>query len=82
MVGLGGVNGVRLMEDNNFLNQIDMGYIGHTQPQVNFTIDKGQDLWVVENGKLFKKYVPEEELDEYTVIDADNDPAGEMEAWA
>jgi uncharacterized protein YuzE len=70
------------MEDNYFLNQIDQGYIGFTKPQVIHSIDKGKDLWVLEDGKLSKKYIPEEELDEYTLVDVDNDPASPEQAWA
>lgn len=70
------------LEDEQFMNRVSAGYVGYTQPEVTLTVDKGKDLWVVEDGKLFKKYVPEEELSEYTVADFDNDPAGEMEAYA
>lgn len=37
------------MEDNAFLNTIDQGYVGHTNPQVQFTEDEYNDVpgWVI-----------------------------------
>lgn len=51
-------------------------------PKMKHSVDRGKELWVVEDGKLFKRYVPGNELKQYTLADADDDAASGFEAWA
>lgn len=79
------------MEDNEFLNQVDMGYIGYTKPQVRVTPDPYADVprWII--GKFTKMAREEgleleEFLDKYNPsfdpTDWDNDPSSAEQAWA
>lgn len=78
-------------EDPEFLNQVDQGYVGYTQPKVAFTSNPyaGTPGWVI--GKLTKLakeegLLLEEFLDKYNPsldpADWDNDPSSPEQGWA
>lgn len=78
-------------EDNEFLNQVDIGYIGHTKPEVVYRSDPYADVprWII--GKFTKQakeegLLLEEFMDKYNPSfdpdDWDNDPSGPDQAWA
>lgn len=79
------------MEDNDFLTTIDQGYIGYTDPQVQFTADPYNDVpgWVIH--KITKIALKEGlSLDQYVEKynpsldpkDWDNDPSNPEQAYA
>ena len=78
-------------EDNGFLNQVDQGYIGLTQPKVTLSVDRYSDmpLWAV---RKLEKAAQKEGLslddfvDKYDIIldprDWDNDAGSGEQAYA
>lgn len=54
-------------EDNEFLNEVDMGYIGFTSPQIEFHVPTA-----LEHLQAIQGDWP----------DKDNDPASPEQAWA
>lgn len=51
-------------------------------PRVRVSVDKGKELWIVDNGRLSKQYIPGNELKDYTYTEGDNDPASPEQAYA
>lgn len=51
-------------------------------PRVRVSVDKGKELWIVEDGKFSKQYIPGNELKEYTYTEGDNDASSPEQAWA
>lgn len=80
-----------MIEDNEFLNQIDEGYIGHTSPQIKFTPDPYADIdrWVISKFERMAKREHlslEQFLDKYNPSldprDWDHDSGSSEQAWA
>lgn len=52
-------------EGADFLNQLDMGYIGLSPAKTKRIIDKGQTLWVRDGDFSGYRYIPENELKDW-----------------
>lgn len=67
-------------EDNQFLNELDSGYIGLSKPEVVKETISREDSWVLHQRleASRKLGVPLSEINE----EPDNDPSSASEAWA
>ena len=85
------MKGKTMYEDNEFLTELDKGYIGHTKPKLRFEPDPYLDVptWVI---RKFEKLARQEHLSLEQYLDKynpdlnpnnwDNDPGSADQAWA
>lgn len=76
-------------DDEEFMNRVSGGYIGYTAPQVRYSRNDNPPAWIV---RKFEYLAWKEGLTYYEFLDKyqpsfdpldwDNDPGGEMEAYA